>query len=125
MPAGAWSLDLTSERPFDPEKLLDHLEELAAGPFRTRGCFWLPTRPDRALLWEGAGGHLAVGAGEPWGPRTPRTRLTYVGTGTARTDLVGRFESLLLPSAAYGPGIGWHPAEDGFEPWLGPLRDAA
>lgn len=123
--ADVWTLDLSSPRPFHPERLLDHLEELAAGEFRTRGCFWLPTRPGQALLWEGAGGHLSIGSGEPWGPRAPRTRLTYVGVGAAPVGLAATFESLLLPEAAFGPGIGWHLAEDGFEPWLGPLRDVA
>lgn len=119
------TLDLRSEQPFNPVRLLDHLEELAAGPFRTRGCFWLPTRPGLALLWEGAGGHLSIGSGEPWGPRTPHTRLTYVGLGAALDPLPGVFSSMLLSPAAYGPGIGWHQAEDGFEPWLGPIRDVA
>ncbi|MDT9593622.1 GTP-binding protein [Nocardioides zeae] len=120
-----WTLDLHADAPFHPERLLEHLEELASGPFRTRGCFWLPTRPDQALLWEGAGGHLAIGAGEAWGRRPRRTRLTYVGVGSPPAHLAAAFESLLLAPAAYGPGIAWHLAEDGFEPWLGPLRDVA
>ncbi|MFW6772697.1 GTP-binding protein [Nocardioides sp. CPCC 205120] len=123
--ADVWTLELVSDRPFHPERLLDGLESLALGRHRTRGCFWLPTRPGRALLWEGAGGQLSIGDGEPWGDRVPRTQLAFTGTGEPPLHLATAFEGLLVPRAAFGRGIGWHQAEDGFEPWLGPVRDVA
>ncbi|WZH52277.1 MAG: GTP-binding protein [Nocardioides alkalitolerans] len=122
---GVWSLELRADLPFHPDRLVEDLESLAAGPWRTRGCFWLPTRPDRALLWEGAGGHLSIGDGEAWGTRPRRTHLTFVGVGERPVHLPATFESLLVPAAAVGPGIRWTTAEDGFEPWLGPIRRVA
>ncbi|WP_019145830.1 CobW family GTP-binding protein [Aeromicrobium massiliense] len=114
-----WRLDLRSDRPFDPARLLDDLESLGSGPFRARGCFWLPTRPDRALVWDGAGGQLSIGDGESWGPRPPRTRLVLTGTGDVPAGLEEAFHALLVaPDAAPDD---WRTTHDGFEPWLGSI----
>lgn len=117
-----WRVELQSPRAFHPERLLERLEELACGEFRSRGCFWLPTRPGRALVWDGSGGQLCIGNGEAWGRRMPFTRLVLTGVGEP-PDLGDTFEDLLL-----GPdleGRSWSLAEDGFEPWLGDVRNIA
>lgn len=119
-----WQLDLRSPRAFHPERLFRDLEQLAGdGFYRSRGCFWLPTRPGRALVWDGSGGQLAIGNGRPWGRRAPFTRLVLTGVGEPPAGLRAVFERLLL-----GPdleGRSWQLAEDGFEPWLGGIRDIA
>lgn len=119
-----WRLDLRSPRAFHPERLFLGLENLAGdGFFRSRGCFWLPSRPGRVLVWDGSGGQLSIGNGRPWGRRTPFTRLVLTGVGEPPADLEAIFERLLL-----GPdleGRNWNLAEDGFEPWLGDIRDIA
>ena len=56
---GVWRVDLQSLQPFHPERLLESLDRLGTGAHRSRGCFWLPTRPGRALAWDGAGGQLS------------------------------------------------------------------
>jgi G3E family GTPase len=114
-----WRRDLRSSRPFDPERLLDDLERLGSGRFRARGCFWLPTRPDRALVWDGAGGQLSIGDAEAWGPRTPRTRLVLTGTGDVPEGLEDAFHSLLVPTGSALDD--WRTTHDGFEPWLGSI----
>lgn len=53
---GMWTLDLHSERPFHPERLIEFAEELAAERVCGRGCFWLVSRPDMVCSWETAGG---------------------------------------------------------------------
>lgn len=122
----AWRLDLSSPRPFHPERLLDQIERLGTGPHRSRGSFWLPTRPGDLLEWSGAGGQLSIGSYSPWGRRTPQTRLIFTGLGQAPTDLLAAFEEMLLtPTEALLDQHSWAVLEDGLEPWLGDIRDVA
>ncbi|MDP3891168.1 GTP-binding protein [Nocardioides sp.] len=121
-----WTVDLRSAAAFHPDRLLDDLERLGAGRHRSRGCFWLPTRPGDTLVWDGAGGQLSIGRGEPWGRRTPFTRIVLTGVGLPPAHLDDSFESMLLrPAEHRASDTGWLASEDGFEPWLGPIRDVA
>lgn len=122
----AWRLDLSTPRPFHPERLLEQIERLGTGRHRSRGCFWVPTRPGTMLEWSGAGGQLSIGTFSNLGLRTPTTRLLFTGLGTTPADLVGAFEDLLLtPTEALADHRGWDVLEDGLEPWLGDIRDVA
>lgn len=122
----AWRLDLTSPRAFHPERLLDRIESLGAGPHRSRGCFWLPTRPGLVQQWAGAGGQLSIGGAGQWGRRAPLTRIVLTGLGPTPDDLVRAFEDLLLtPQEGLLDHHAWRVAEDGLEPWLGDVRHAA
>ena len=122
----AWRLDLSSPRPFHPDRLLDQIERLGTGMHRSRGSFWVPTRPGDLLEWSGAGGQLSIGSYSPWGRRTPQTRLIITGLGTAPPDLAAAFEDLLLtPTEALLDQHSWDVLEDGLEPWLGDIRDVA
>ncbi|MFT4083982.1 MAG: GTP-binding protein [Nocardioides sp.] len=123
---GVWQLVLDSPRPFHPDRLLDDIERLGGGRHRSRGAFWLPTRPDVVQVWDGAGGQLSIGAGAPWSEVTPRTRILFTGAGTAPDHLHDAFEAMLLgPVEALVETPNWAVPEDGFEPWLGPIRDIA
>lgn len=116
-----WQIDLRSPRAFHPERLLDDLELIGGGEHRSRGCFWLPSRPGKALVWDGSGGQLSIGTGRPWGRRAPFTRIVLTGVGEPPAGLEDAFDALLL-----GPdleGRNWRVDEDGFEPWLGNIRD--
>lgn len=119
-----WRLDLSSPRPFHPQRLRRELQRLAEGRHRARGCFWLPTRPGRVQVWDSAGGWLGMDNGGAWGRRTPRTRLVVTGVGAVPDHLPGAFHEMLV-----GPFElalrNWRVAEDGLEPWLGPVEDAA
>ncbi|MDZ5622583.1 CobW family GTP-binding protein [Nocardioides bizhenqiangii] len=121
---GIWQLDLRSSFPFHPGRLLDSLEQLGTGHHRSRGCFWLPTRPGRVIAWDGAGGQLSIGHHGPWGDQEPFTRIVMTGVGVAPEHARAAFAAMLVQ-----PGETWHRGsdmgEDGFEPWLGPIRDAA
>lgn len=122
----AWRLDLSSPRPFHPDRLLDQIERLGTGAHRSRGRFWVPTRPGAVLEWSGAGGQLSIGGYSTWGRRTPATRLVFTGLGPTPTGLVEAFEDLLLsPTEALLDQRSWDVAEDGLEPWLGDIRDVA
>lgn len=118
-----WRIDLYSPRAFHPERLLADLEQIGGGDHRSRGCFWLPSRPGQVLVWDGAGGQLSIGTGRPWGRQRPFTRIVVTGVGEPAVGLEGAFEAMLL-----GPdleGRQWRLAEDGFEPWLGEIRRSA
>lgn len=122
----AWQLDLRSERPFHPDRLLEEIALLGTGPHRSRGCFHLPTRPDLVGVWDGAGGQLSIGRGADWRDRTPFTRIVVVGQGEPPADLPLHFERLLVTPAEWRRrGRAWEALTDGFEPWLGPIRRAA
>ncbi|MFC6286354.1 CobW family GTP-binding protein [Nocardioides sp. GCM10027113] len=121
----AWRLDLSSPRPFHPGRLLDQIERLGTGRHRSRGCFWLPTRPDAIQEWGGAGGQLSIGHHSAWGRRVPMTRLVLTGVGVTPTPLVEAFEELLVTPEEWRDQRRWHVLEDGLEPWLGDIRDAA
>lgn len=121
----AWRLELSSPRPFHPDRLLDHLERLADGPHRSRGSFWTPTRPEDVLEWSGAGGQLSIGCYSPWGRRAPRTRLVLTGLGAPSPDLVAAFDAMVLTGDESADPNLWSVHEDGLEPWLGDIRDAA
>jgi len=124
--SSAWRLDLCSPRPFHPDRLLDQIERLGTGSYRSRGSFWVPTRPSDMLEWSGAGGQLSIGGYSLWGRRTPTTRLVFTGLGTAPSELPAAFEDILLtPAEALLAPHGWAVLEDGLEPWLGDIRDAA
>lgn len=122
----AWRLVLSSPRPFHPERLLDQIGRLGTGPHRSRGCFWVPSRPGMLLEWAGAGGQLSIGTHGSWGGRTPLIRLIFTGLGTTPPALVAAFEDLLVTPAEAAPrSRGWDVLEDGLEPWLGDIRDVA
>lgn len=119
-----WTVELTSDRPFHPVRLLDGLDALGGGRHRSRGCFWLPTRPGQVLVWDGAGGQLSVGDGGFWAGRAPRTRLLLTGVGIRPAHLEAAFEGLLATPEELAADQ-WNPVIDGFEPWLGTIRDVA
>lgn len=120
-----WTVELTSDRPFHPERLLENIKGLGGGARRSRGCFWLPTRPETACEWDGAGGQLSVGPCEH-DTSAPHTRILVTGIDSGRDELLALFEHCLLTDdELLTRGTIWESSGDGFEPWLGPARLAA
>ncbi|WP_456695434.1 GTP-binding protein [Aeromicrobium sp. P5_D10] len=121
----AWTVELRSDRPFHPERLMANLEHLGGGARRSRGCFWLPTRHDSVCEWDGAGGQLSVGVCEH-GTSEPHTRILVTGIDDDRDELVALFHRCLLTDDEIAVrGTIWESDEDGYEPWLGPIRQNA
>lgn len=123
----AWMLDVHSDRPLHPGRLRDTITELGGGPRRMRGCFWLPTRPHQVCVWDGAGGSVSIGTSQFWGVgEPPLTRIVVIGLDDGRDELAAAFEACLLTDAEMAEiGPYWEAYEDGYEPWLGPIRRAA
>jgi G3E family GTPase len=124
-----WRLDLLTTDPLDPARFLDRLEDLGAGPHRTRGFLWLPTRPDDVVAWQGAGGQVSVGVSEHWAGRPRHSRIVVVGLhecGDDRERIRDAFlGSLVTEADRRDRGLTWAVAEDGLEPWLGPVAGEA
>ena len=125
---GVWRLDLRSERPVHPTRFQDELPVLGGGPQRSRGCFWLPTRPSDICVWDGAGGQVSIGSNHEWARLRPFTRIVVTGVDEHddRAELEAAFARCLLTDeemATRGPI--WEESWDGFEPWLGPIDRVA
>ncbi|PZF84806.1 CobW family GTP-binding protein [Jiangella anatolica] len=121
-----WRLDLRSDRPFHPDRLRERIAVIGGGPRRSRGCFWLPTRPGVACAWDGAGGQLSIGAVEDWGRRRPFIRIVVTGLDDGRDEIAAAFEQCLLTDTELRRrGQYWEAAGDGFEAWLGDVHSAA
>jgi len=117
---GVWTLDLRADRPLHPERLVAEVARLGRGRHRSRGRFWVPSRPDSVCVWDGAGGQLAVGELGTWGGQEPVTRLVFTGVEDVRADLLAAFEDVLLTAAEHARGLHpWLGADDVLAPWLG------
>ncbi|WP_435299439.1 GTP-binding protein [Timonella sp. A28] len=118
----SWVLDFCSDKPFHPERLLNNIERLGTHDFRARGCFWVPSRPDAACMWDGAGGQLSIGTWGTWKNKRPFTRICVTGTGAGKEELRQAFEdSLLSDVEEVTLSARWGTESDGLEPWLGSM----
>ncbi|MFC0039892.1 GTP-binding protein [Actinomadura rayongensis] len=52
--------------PLHPERFFDAADALAIESVRSRGRFWLATRPDRMLAWDAVAGIVTVEDAGPW-----------------------------------------------------------
>lgn len=121
-----WTLDLTSPRPMHPERLYEAIEAIGGGPRRSRGCFWLPSRPGVVCAWDGSGGQLSIGSAGAWGRSRPLTRIVVTGLDDDGPQIQADFERCLVTEAEMRVrGTLWEVAEDGFEPWLGHISRVA
>ena len=127
---GVWRLDLCSDRAFDPYRFQSELAVLGGGPRRSRGCFWLPTRPGTVCVWDGAGGQASIGAGGAWASdEPPLTRIVVTGIDDAhheRAHIEDAFRRCLVSDEELATrGHIWEESWDGLEPWLGPIDRVA
>ncbi|CAL9422463.1 Putative metal chaperone YciC [Streptomyces sp. enrichment culture] len=114
---GISSLVFRSELPFHPGRLWTFVTTgLDSGTFgrvlRSKGFFWLASRPRVTGLWSQAG---AVARFEPSGTRGPETtqgqELVFIGTGLRTDALRAALDACLL---APGETV---PADDDFPAW--------
>ncbi|MGV3768358.1 MAG: GTP-binding protein [Chitinophagaceae bacterium] len=76
---GISSFVLRSKRPFHPERFWDYVNEhWPENVIRSKGLFWLASRPDEALNWSQAGASLSVEkAGVWWASMAYGERVRY------------------------------------------------
>lgn len=115
---GVWTLDLVSDRPFHPDRLLANIEQLGAGRLRSRGRFWVPHRAEQLCQWDGAGGQVSIGRLGPW-QTGPSTRLVITGIDDDRERITAAFADSLLTDDEWASGLQcWIGRESALDAWL-------
>ncbi|NIF23884.1 zinc metallochaperone GTPase ZigA [Candidatus Pantoea multigeneris] len=133
-----------ARRPFHPERFFDVTEGDLQGVVRSKGFFWLATRPEYAGSWSQAGGVSRQGLAGMWWVSAPQDRwpqddetLSFImenweeGTGDARQEIVfigvdmdeqhlrEKLEQALLTDEEMALGrAGWQQMADPFQPWF-------
>ena len=147
---GITSFAYRARRPFHPARFAQVLENELTGVVRSKGYFWLASRPEFAGSWSHAGGVARQGLAGSWWASTPRERwpedeesLQFImanwleGVGDARQELVfigmemnegrlrAQLDAALLTDRemAEGPQR-WTGYEDPFDPWFEESSDA-
>ncbi|MCL4118648.1 UNVERIFIED_CONTAM: hypothetical protein GTU68_019258 [Idotea baltica] len=77
---GISSFVYRSKKPFNPTRFWHYIQNnFLSTIIRSKGLFWLASRPDQALVWSQAGGSLkADSAGVWWGSMPYEQRKNYV-----------------------------------------------
>ncbi|MFC5048647.1 GTP-binding protein [Aquimarina hainanensis] len=76
---GISSFIFKSKKPFDPIRFFNFTLEFPETIIRSKGLFWLASRPEQALVWGQAGGSLkADSAGVWWSSMPVKKRIQYV-----------------------------------------------
>jgi len=77
---GISSFVYRSRKPFDPERFFTYIQSrFPAAIIRSKGLFWLASRPDQALIWSQAGGSLrADSAGVWWSSMPYHKRMQFI-----------------------------------------------
>ncbi|PTY38596.1 4-hydroxytetrahydrobiopterin dehydratase [Saccharospirillum sp. MSK14-1] len=142
---GIGSFAYRARRPFHPQRFFDflHSSSLAGKLIRSKGYFWLATRPDYVGQWQQAGGIARYGfAGmfwaavsqdrwpqdddylsairsiwqEPFGDR--RQELVFIGQNLERDQVMEKLDACLLSDAELASGQdAWRELEDPFPAW--------
>ena len=137
---GVSSFLYTADRPFHPQRLLPFLECDWQGLLRSKGFFWLASRPDEAGYWSQAGALLTIEYGGPWGEGeirdseiregetrddegeadmgVPRQELVFIGVDMQQAAMIAQLDAALLTDAelAQGPAK-WRKYRDQLPAW--------
>jgi G3E family GTPase len=142
---GISSFVFQARRPFHPQKFFEflHSKDIAGKLIRSKGYFWLATRPQIAGSWRQAGGIARYGFGgyfwkalpkeqwpedeeylksiqsiwqEPFGDM--RQELVFIGQGIDRKEIIAKLNNCLLTEDETLLGrAGWMTLPDPFPEW--------
>lgn len=76
---GVGSFVYRRQRPFDPERFDDWLDEWEGDVIRAKGFVWVASRPETVLGVSQAGPAVRAGPIGEWGEDDPATRLVFIG----------------------------------------------
>jgi G3E family GTPase len=75
---GITSFVFRDHRPFHPQRFLEFISNFPPTVIRSKGLFWLASRPDQALNWSQAGGSIkSEGAGVWWASMPFSERIKF------------------------------------------------
>lgn len=91
---GIGSFVFRDKRPFHPERFWNYVNQKFPGNIiRSKGLFWLASRPDEALNWSQAGGSLRADKTGVWWVSMPLSeRLAYAAFVENRTAIEERWD---------------------------------
>ncbi|MEL6485334.1 MAG: GTP-binding protein, partial [Bacteroidota bacterium] len=77
---GIGSFVYRSKRPFDPDRFREYAQQHFPGNvIRSKGLFWMASRPEQALIWGQAGGSLRTDSAGVWWSSMPfQKRAQYM-----------------------------------------------
>lgn len=133
-----------ARRPFHPDRFLNVIENDMKGIVRSKGFFWLASRPRYAGSWSQAGGVSRQGLAGMWWANVPqqhwpedresrdyiiqnwaedtgdaRQELVFIGIGMDEPQLRLKLNSALLTDEEMQAGSdSWATLHDPFQPWF-------
>ena len=122
---GVTSFVYRADRPFHPTRLLDFIEsdDGLDAVLRSKGFFWLASRPDDVGYWSQAGKQIVVEYAGSWEDESPEQEephqeLVFIGVDLNVAHLRTVLDACLLTDAevAAGPEE-WGAYEDDFPEW--------
>ncbi|MEW5965518.1 MAG: zinc metallochaperone GTPase ZigA [Pseudomonadota bacterium] len=140
---GITSFAYQARRPFHPRRFWDLIHSEWEGVVRSKGYFWLASRPEFAGSWSQAGGACRHGAAGYWWDAVPqehwpqddayrtqiaaksqgewgdrRQELVFIGMGMNETDIRAKLDACLLTDAEMALGRArWVKLDDPFPVW--------
>lgn len=143
---GVASFVFTAERPFHPQRLLQFIEQDWPGLLRSKGFFWLASRPDEAGYWSQAGYLFNTNYAGLWRDNTadggatggltggvtdeaatgstdgnmgqPCQELVFIGVDLPRAQLMSALEAALLTDREFAQGEQiWRTYPDDLPAW--------
>ncbi|MTI30476.1 GTP-binding protein [Xanthovirga aplysinae] len=78
---GIFSFVFRDKRPFHPQRFLDYVQyAFPSTIIRSKGLFWMASRPSQAMTWSQAGGSLKTDSAGVWWSSMPyEERTTFAG----------------------------------------------
>ena len=124
---GISSFVYRARKPFHPQRLWDWMHTEWPGVIRSKGWFWLASRPEWAGVWSLAGSTRDHGPGGFWPEgvdrqgrtvRDARQEIVLIGIRMNPEELKACFDACLLTDAELADGeAGWASLDDPFPGW--------
>ena len=114
---GISSFVFRADRPFHPQRFWNFLHAAWPGMLRSKGWFWLATRPALGGSWSLAGGSGVHQCAGYW-RSTPGQELVFIGQNMERELMMETLERALLTPAEFASGeAAWAKLPDPFPEW--------